>query len=65
MPDDVGTQPGVYCWEDSRNSDERCAPGAEAGVNCRKRTVRRGSEPSFRSLAAPGPLIDKTFAARL
>jgi hypothetical protein len=18
--------PGVYCWEDSRNSDERCAP---------------------------------------
>jgi hypothetical protein len=28
--------------------DERCAPGAETCVNCRKRTVRRGSEPSFR-----------------
>src|SRR5260370_724503 len=47
MPDDVGTRPGVYCWGDSRNSDERCAPGAEAGVNCRKRTVRRGSVPKF------------------
>jgi hypothetical protein len=47
MPDNVGAHPGVYCWEDSRNSDERCAPGAEARVNCRKRTVRRGSEPSF------------------
>jgi hypothetical protein len=47
MPDDVGAHPGVYLLGDSRNSDERCAPGAEAGVNCRKRTVRRGSEPSF------------------
>src|SRR6266446_7674682 len=45
MPDDVGTRPGVYCWRDSRNSDERCAPGAEAGVNCRKRTV----PPQFRT----------------
>jgi hypothetical protein len=47
MLDDVGTRPDVYLVGDSRNSDERCAPGAEAGMNCRKRTVRYGSEPSF------------------
>ena len=45
--DDIGVHPVVYLLGDSRNSDERCTPGAEAGVNCRKRMVRRGSVPSF------------------
>ena len=40
-------------------------PGSEAGGNCRKRTIRRGSEPSFSQQAAPGPLIDEMFAAGL
>jgi len=37
----------VYIAGGIREILRALSPGTEAGVNCRKRTVRRGSEPSF------------------